>query len=242
LHGTYGAVQGMRTTFSSYFEEYLKDRKENYNLNQNQRNIFDKCKNNDIKIQQFSDCLAISMPLNDVATKVPIKGVVGILTAAATTLLTCLSNCQPIRGGIDIGLALEIDKNEVYGPALSNAYKLENSVAHYPRVVIGDGLINYLNFYYNPPKKDIYATISKLCAERCLSILAKDDDGHIFIDYLNIYFKQTIDKADGKDLFLKANEFATTELQKHREANNDTLVRKYAPLTKYFESRTSIWK
>jgi hypothetical protein len=55
-----------------------------------------------------------------------------------------MSQGWPIRGGIELGLAMDIDNDDIYGPALARAYTLESKVAQYPRIVIGEELILYL--------------------------------------------------------------------------------------------------
>ena len=47
---------------------------------------------------------------------------------------------RPLRGGIDVGLGLEITADEVYGPALERAHYLESRLADYPCVLVGDEL------------------------------------------------------------------------------------------------------
>ena len=53
---------------------------------------------------------------------------------------------HPARGGLDVGLGVEIAPGEVYGAALERAYQLESEVAQHPRLVIGKELVAYLDF------------------------------------------------------------------------------------------------
>jgi hypothetical protein len=239
---TYGAVKGMRTSFRGFFNSYMKSYADTYPLDPAQRHIFDQCKSNDIKIQQFSDCIAIFMPLRDDINKLPMKGVFGVLAASATTFLSCMAYGQPIRGGIDIGLALEIDDDEVYGPALSRAYNLESTVAQYPRVVIGEELIKYLNLHCNQEEKDIFTTISKASAKACLKLLATDDDGNPFIDYLGEYFKESMDETYNLEIITKAYQHVISESEKHKKQKNPKVAFKYTLLRNYFDVRMPIWQ
>jgi hypothetical protein len=237
---TYGAVKGMRTSFRSFFNSFTKSQVDTFQLDPAQRLIFEQCKSNDIKIQQFSDCIAIFMPLRDDINKLPMRGVFGVLAAAATTFLSCLAYGQPVRGGIDVGLAIEIDNDEIYGPALSRAYNLESSVAQYPRVVIGEELIKYLNAHCNQEEKDIFSKISKESANACLKLLAIDDDGYPFIDYLGEYFKESMDETYNLEIIEKAYGFVMTESEKHKAQKNPKLAFKYTLLRNYFEERRTI--
>ncbi|SEA84124.1 hypothetical protein SAMN05660420_03373 [Desulfuromusa kysingii] len=238
---TYGAVKSMRSSFRTFFESFSKSNIDEYQLNPAQRALFEQCKSNDVKIQQFSDCIAIFLPLRDDINKLPMRGVFGVLAAAATTFLSCLAYGQPIRGGIDIGVALEIDQNEIYGPALSRAYSLESSVAQYPRVVIGDELFKYLKLHANQEEKTIFSKISKESARSCLELLSIDDDGYPYIDYLGKSFKEDMAATDSVEIIIKAYDFVLSESKKHQSEKNPKLAFKYTPLRSYFENRMGIW-
>jgi hypothetical protein len=94
----------------------------------------------------FSDSFVTSVPLrnDDGGDLARVVVVYSALSAAAVVMMTSLASKHPLRGGIDIGLATEIGPGEIYGTALERAYLLENDVAKYPRIVIGDGLWSYL--------------------------------------------------------------------------------------------------
>lgn len=234
---TYGAVKGMRSFFRGFFNGFTKRSIDISQLDHQQKRLFEQCKNNEIKIQQFSDCIAIFMPLRNDINKLPMRGVFGVLAAAATTFIHCLACGQPIRGGIDIGFAIEIDNEEIYGPALSRAYNLESSVAQYPRIVIGDELIKYLNLSCNQEDKDIFSTISKTSAKACLELLAIDDDGNPFIDYLGESLKKSFGEFYDNSLVSKAYKHVISESEKHKKEKNPKLAFKYTLLRNYFEER-----
>ena len=62
------------------------------------------------------------------------------LLGLACRSLSALQQGIPLRGGIDVGLGTEMFPNEVYGPALLNAYRLESQAAEYPRTALGENL------------------------------------------------------------------------------------------------------
>jgi hypothetical protein len=47
------------------------------------------------------------------------------------------------------------DAHEVYGPGLVNAYTLESTVADYPRIVTGSGLIAVLEYFLQLPLEPV---------------------------------------------------------------------------------------
>lgn len=72
------------------------------------------------------------------------NGVHSAFIATSGLGLMALSAKIPIRAGLDVGIATQIDDKEVYGPALEKAVYLEAQLAEYPRFFAGNELINYL--------------------------------------------------------------------------------------------------
>ena len=70
-----------------------------------------------------------------------------MLGNCALAMLVHLGKGNPIRGAIEIGVAVDWKEFGIYGSALHSAYSLENSVAKYPRVIIGDELLKYLQLW-----------------------------------------------------------------------------------------------
>ena len=93
------------------------------------------------------------------------RGVYAALTSAASTFLTMLAGRQAIRGGIDVGVAVELRDKELYGPALARAYELESKTANYPRVVLGEELIRYIQFQQVRPDENVFPTMNKRMAD-----------------------------------------------------------------------------
>lgn len=141
LKETYGVVTQMRKVFETYFSKFVKRRSDLSMLNEEQRKTYSKLTSNPIQIRPFSDATIVYLSLRTDTAKLPTRGIFGILGAAASTSLLSLYAGHPIRGGIDIGLGMEIDDGEIYGPCLSRAYTLESRIAQYPRVVIGKELL-----------------------------------------------------------------------------------------------------
>src|SRR5438045_4043107 len=59
-------------------------------------------------------------------------------------MLTSLAWGHPIRVGLDVGTGVEVERGQLYGPAVVKAYELESRAAEYPRVIVGDTLADYL--------------------------------------------------------------------------------------------------
>ncbi|MFC3785600.1 hypothetical protein GGR90_003419 [Sphingopyxis italica] len=110
------------------------------------------------KLVQFSDSIIVSRPYNpDIgAFKEFIESI---------SLLQCLLFRKGIlcRGGVAHGKHSE-DSDIIFSQALVEAYRIENSIAQFPRVVISDDLLNLFSPAGLP--------------------LATDTDGLTFVNYL----------------------------------------------------------
>ena len=96
-----------------------------------------------------------------------------------------------IRGGIDLGLAMDIDEGEIYGPALARAYNLESGIAKYPRIVIGEGLTRYLQMVAGRQARTGEDKAHAEFASKSLGLLAVDVDGCTFLDWLGSDIRTT---------------------------------------------------
>lgn len=237
ISDTYGSVKTMQETFKDFFHSFHKKQIDTSSLTGAERKFFQQLDSNPIKFQNFSDCTTIYMSLQDNDKKMPTRGIYGVLGSIAVTFLKCLALGFPIRGGIDIGLGMEINKNEFYGPALSRAYALESKIAQYPRIVIGDELINYLRLNSSIKKLDQISGARKIGADMCLNLFAQDSDGYPIIDYLGEQFHPKLDGDLYEKIITKAYEsiiINSAELQKEKRTKE---AFKYSLLKNYFEHR-----
>ena len=54
---------------------------------------------------------------------------------------------RPVRIGVAIGVSAELRDNELYGKAVADAYEAEAYLAKYPRAVLSNEVVHYLNTY-----------------------------------------------------------------------------------------------
>ena len=179
------------------------------------------CKNilrNDVdllKTKIFSDNIVISIATNE-------ENLVSRLTVAIilSGLIqeSFLHNNMLVRGGIAYGKFF-IDDTMLWGTALLDAYKLESSVAFYPRIIIHPQLMEQINSELEPGSES-----HKLLSEW----LYMDNDGLLFIDYINFkYIKSPdfllltyIDDVKQKIKDCKNNVKVWQKLQWHNEYLN----------------------
>jgi len=192
----------------------------------------------------FSDSFVTSVPLREEGHElVPVVTVFSALSAACVVMLTALANKHPLRGGIDVGLATEIGPGEIYGTALERAYLLEDRVAKYPRLVIGDELWRYLsaalaNFerQTTPASKAITAIVKKT-----MQMIATDADGQKILDYLGAVVVENAAPDHGKLMIQPAYNFVLAEQKRMLAKGDPELIGRYVLLRSYFESRLTPW-
>jgi hypothetical protein len=136
----------------------------------------------------------------------------GVIGAAAVSFNSCMAIGVPIRGGIDLGFAMNIGPDEIYGPALASAYHLESKVAAYPRIVVGKTLVSYLKELSDSRPEPEIEKVNCLLANKSLALLTTDDDGNMIVDHLGDYIRNILQKIpDIADAVSKAYMFASSE-------------------------------
>jgi len=194
----------------------------------------------------ISDSLVTSVPLrNDGGDLVGIVTVYSALSAAAVVTLMSLASKHPLRGGIDVGLAVEMGPQEVYGTALARAYHLESKEAQYPRIVIGDELWRYFNaaiVEFEKQDSPVGRSISAI-AGKMMELVALDEDGKRILDYLG---QTMVDNAapggNHRDYMVKpAYAFVLAEQKRINATRDPKLTARYHLFRRYFESRLPLW-
>jgi len=244
LKQTYGVVDGMRKSFEKFFNSFSQRTISQSRLNQlnaEQKKQYIELTSYPIQFQRFSDSMVIFLPLRTDVYKLPTAGIFGILGAAATSFICQLAAGHPIRGGIDVGVAMEMTKGEIYGAALSRAYSLESKVAMYPRIVLGKELIDYLQLTHMKEPTDIYSAAGREMAKSCMDMLAIDDDGHAFLDYLGQGFKTHIAYDLDAKVITMAYDQILKQSDRYQREKNSTLAFRYTLLRNYFEARLPLW-
>jgi hypothetical protein len=243
LKKTVGTVKALREYFERFFEGYNRQHFDLKDLNLEQKRLFEQSYSNPLKLYMFSDFIIVFLSLRDDINKVPMRGVYAALASAASTFLTMLASKRIIRGGIDIGVGTELSDKEIYGAALSRAYELESKMAQYPRIIIGDELINYIHWHQSKSEGNVFDAMNKIMADLVISLIAIDDDGFPFLDYLGKGFKQNIAKKSVKpEIIKKAYDFILEESVRCQDSRDSKLAFRYTLLRNYFDHRMSLWQ
>lgn len=195
-----------------------------------------------LKIQQFADTFVFYSAVSNSSGNVSVIPVFRMLGACSMAMITSTAMQIPVRGALTLGFGVEMAKQTFYGPALAEAYHLENSVAQYPHVIVSDKLRDFLL------KEQVWSSdctvntkMAKMAAT-CRSLLAKDNDGQWIMDYFGKGMHELYEQKEVcAELARKAYRFAREEEKRFTGENNAKLAKRYGQLRRYIESRLSIW-
>lgn len=244
LRETAGVVLRIRDHFKQFFEA---DTEFSASLPPDVRKyLFDHTKPRLIQ-WGFSDTYIVAIPItNDDKVSATVAGIYRTLCAASTMWLISLGEGNPLRGGIEIGLAIDIEPTEVYGPALVEAHRLESKVADYPRIVVGRECVRFLRQTSRdarklPEFKDDNRRAAAKYASTCLRMLREIEAEHAMLDslgddYLAIAIEQT------RAIFPRAIEQVDAQLRQARNSKDCKLIRRYEKLSRYFRENSAKWK
>jgi hypothetical protein len=239
---THGKVIVLREIFRDFFDESKKYRP-NVNLIPPELQAdFIALQKSEEYYYPMSDSGIIAVPLmnNDDNCKA-INGVYSAFTVTSGIGLMALSCKVPLRGGLDVGIAAQIENNEIYGPGLASAYKIESEISEYPRFVIGHELIHYLKFVYNQQCTTRSGFYAKEIAKLCWQMIVRDSDGRYMLDFLGSKFKEVADEAIDSEVVKKALVFVQSQYEQFVTEKNEKLASRYYRLLNYFNSRLSVW-
>ena len=190
-----------------------------------------------LKMQVFSDSIMFYLPLVENGDNQPLYGINTLLFALGIQMLSFLSGERPFRCGVEVGFGLEMEEGKLIGPPVQNAYELESKRAQYPRIVVGDRLVEYLKNIEQVGLQngtDVQNQMAKALARISNSWLGTDIDGETILHYLSPDFLNKLPKDKTKEIIQLAYQFADREQSRYREQKNSKLAIRYACLETYF--------
>jgi len=241
---TLGATETFRSLFFKFFKGFKRERPVPKGLSMEQLVIYEKLKEIKEKLvpklQTFSDTIILYVPLSDDVGNVYADGIYTTLISISGSFIGMMAAGYIFRGGVDIGIAVEINEEEVYGPAVLKAYDLESKIAKYPRIVMGDELIDFLRNSTNIPDSSPDSKHNKVMSLKCFELLFEDGDGRFALDYLG----EGVQKIAGEvfaPLVPKAVDFLQRQAKRLKQKRNPDLFLRYESLSNYFDERLDLW-
>gem|GEM_PF-6709120 len=220
-----------------------------------------KLPNGYIRNQFFSDTSIWFTPATTENGVAHISQISHLALGVSISHLLALSRGTACRGGITIGCGTDalgkLSKrrhDEIYGPVLWEAYTLENVHAIYPRVIVSDKLIHFVNQSIvdvsgltknsEPFWQALYTNTQ---AEVFLKHTDIDFDGAIILDYAGgqsaSIIKQVLSQhgMDPVKVFNDAFSFVKSECKKKTKERNFKLSGRYEQAVRYLEPRSRFW-
>jgi hypothetical protein len=240
LKETYGIVMRFRELFDDYLTTFsnstaIDEIHMETASKTEQLEIWNQYANTKIMIKYISDSVMMTFPLIITNGLFPLKGIYNALVACSSSMIASLNYKFAIRGAIEIGPCIfDFRSTEVYGSALNDAIRYEK-VADWPRIIIGPRLVGYLEYCTELLQDSIANKINSATARQCLTIIAKDDSGNYFLDYLASDFSELWDLCNAHQIIEGALLFIDEQIKKFQ--NDDKIRSKYNNLRDYFKLR-----
>lgn len=212
---------------------------------ENMKATLEKLQGNDVKSYAFSDSLVFYASLNTQQGRlVPVSSCFSILTALVCAQILALARGCPFRGGVEVGRAALFNDNQILGPALSDAVKLEEQ-AQFPRILIGSEFCNYLQLNsqlpLDPPENGANRAFAEICIghicesdEPCQLHESETNEHQTRVFSLDVHsdFVAELIGEPHQELLNKARNFAEREIQRF-SGHDEKLACRYRHLLTY---------
>lgn len=227
-----GAIDRLQKVVATFMEPHpefsLRERLDSDEAKQ----AYDRTRELKMKQQRWSDGLVLYTVMAGAA---PMNAIFEIICTSGALCLLGLADGSPVRGGIDIAWGVELHDNELYGPVVASTYDLESRVAQYPRIVLGDRVVHYMETAARHVSADPIDQVNSAYAQLCLQMTAADLDGMHIIDYLGTTFEGAVVQDAGKDIYNSARAYCQKQLSAHASSRNTKLTVRYKWLMDYFD-------
>lgn len=236
LKGTIGAILALQDRADVMMAIGTKDSPMRASIPPEHRNDWDEMLRTRVHTQRWSDGLVSFVCLGDQEIKCHMNGIYNIIGQAGSLCLLGLASKHPLRGAIDVAWGVELRPGEIYGASVARAYELESEVAQYPRIVVSDRIIRFLEDHIAHPGQDIFSENNRELAKLCHSMLIRDADGVCLVHYLGDEFQQAITRGQHAYLYSQAMTFVLEQLKTYQASKNSKLAFRYVNLLNYFEA------
>ncbi len=240
---TAGTIVSFQEQFEEFFHQCDKPDEWVEALSQDEKNRYYRYRECRLITQQFSDTFVFYAPMPNSHKDVSVFPLRRILSTCCWLMTRSLAAGIPLRGAICIGTGMELAERNFYGPALAEAHYLESKVTKYPRILISTDAAQFAQGNAGFSQNVIIETMMKELAIICRSLLCRDVDGKVIVDFLG---QGAFDYMEEVDLGYiswveKAYRFVKSETLRFQQEKNEKLAPRYAALQEYMEARLSIW-
>ncbi len=144
-----------------------------------------------IGYQFFTDLALLKINLSGQTGCGPLVSLYSLFRQLGLLMLTQLAEGVLFRGAVEAGICAELDENDLYGQAVGRAYVLESRTAVYPRIVIGEHLIDYVKSFSERRLAKEERMIGEAYADIIDRCLMRDADDAFVLSYLDPVFRKS---------------------------------------------------
>jgi hypothetical protein len=245
MRKTSGVVTSFRDLFDRFFDPAADQVPPFPTDTEEERKFIELCKRTKIKKQCFSDTMIYYAWVMEEPDCLVISAIHQLLSAAAAGFFLPLSYGLPCRAAIEAGTAREFGKGDLYGYAMQEAYRLENQIAQFPRVVVGQELLQFIGRDKIREGNSTVENYRRALANRCNDWLLQDLDGVTILDYAGPQTKEMFPALEGA--IDRAITFVDREWQRFKTAGatsqeSQKLATRYYLMRQYLQWRkATVW-
>jgi len=141
----------------------------------------------EVGFKYLTDSVLVYAPMCTERNRIPARTIFTIMCAAVEMFSECLMAGNRFQVWMDIGLGMEGNENNFYGPEMVG---LGRGMILQPRVAIGKGLHEYLKRAdIVVDATDFEPVMNRQFADRCLEVLESDVDGVPIVGYMGEKFR-----------------------------------------------------
>ncbi len=232
-------VKDFRGQFDTLFEAAAKPTGLLDHLKPEQRAWVEQRKKTILWRRGFSDSYFMTVPCWDESSwGAHSLTIYSSLFSICGLFIWALAKKRPFRGAVEVGLGTEISKEEVYGPVSVRVFELEKE-AGYPRIIVGNGLLNHLDDLEKRCPDSLEGKHTKHSIQYCRNLITIDHTDTLILDPMGEGVKSVSGAVDPKMVKL-AYEFVVTQEESFGHSDEKLHVY-YGNLRKYCESRLALW-
>lgn len=238
LQESLGKVLELRRDFASFFSDSRQRHLDLTAYPADIREAVQAAIQTQFTVSGLSDSIVITAPLDgDAEHCKAVSGVAMIILSVCYLATKTFAIGMVFRGGLDVGMGTNIESNEVYGPALARAYQLESEMAEYPRFVVGDKLLEFIEMVKNQEPKTKFGRLAQKKAASCRRMIVQDTDGRQVLDFLGTEVRTTLGERFPKEDVVKGRDFVESEHKRFQDSGMEKLASRYFRLLQYYLTR-----
>lgn len=243
---TVGSVLVFRDIFQSLFDTFSKSTIPQALIDAlpaEKQALYTRYRHCILTTQQFGDTFVFYAPIPNASGDVSMVAPFRMLVACCGAMIASLAGQVPIRGAVSVGVGTEIATQTLYGPVLAAAHHVESRVADYPRIVISQSAISFFKGNAGFSDDSQIDVLMKSLAAVCRSLLCRDQDGQVIVDYLGQGMRdlQGGVTPETLDAIEKAYRFVRSEATRFQDEGCEKLEVRYTKVLNYFHARLPIW-